>query len=501
MGRSLGFTSSGIWMAVGLLASILIWFLPWRFQVNDDEVMMWLVSGAYTGVPESYAVFIHPVLTGFFSLLYTWFSGIAWYALTWFALIFLSYAVFIRFVHQKMGTKPQGLVWKFLLLAALIHFTFFLQFSIVSAFCISAGLVNRLGLSQNTEKARLQILNTDLLVLMGILIRWEVGVVLIGASLGFLLVFGKGKNLIRAGWIPVTLLVMVGLSHVLLEKSSDLDQFSKINKLRSQVFDHPMLQLHKEHWEEKEQELFHFSNGLQDFTAGNLEEKQLLEWKDLLDSSRSELLSPEFFLQAWVSFVQHEHFFLFLLVASLFLTILSRDNAVNWSLILIFLGLNFLIPFYLLKIQVFALVFFLMITLVLISDGGVSKVQPNIYHVMSGILILGIAWHMVSIFSSEKNIPDNNEIKETLSELHGQGLSDIYLIGESKWYHSLVFENPLPFKVLGWPSLLEFHKNENPSSKRGFLVQNKTFFPNESYFQTGKPKIEFLEEFVLITYP
>jgi hypothetical protein len=36
-----------LWSTIGILAALLIWNLPWRFQFNDDEVMMWLVSGAY----------------------------------------------------------------------------------------------------------------------------------------------------------------------------------------------------------------------------------------------------------------------------------------------------------------------------------------------------------------------------------------------------------------------------------------------------------------------
>jgi|GEM_PF-6032982 len=35
------------WAVLGGIMTLLIWNLPWRFQVNDDEIMMWLVSGAY----------------------------------------------------------------------------------------------------------------------------------------------------------------------------------------------------------------------------------------------------------------------------------------------------------------------------------------------------------------------------------------------------------------------------------------------------------------------
>ncbi|MEP1087428.1 MAG: hypothetical protein ABJH01_12185, partial [Algoriphagus sp.] len=79
------------WAVLGLFALVLIWFLPWRFQTNDDELMMWLVSGAYTGTPESYAVFIHPILSWIFSELYTALPDVPWYPLTWFGVLYLSY--------------------------------------------------------------------------------------------------------------------------------------------------------------------------------------------------------------------------------------------------------------------------------------------------------------------------------------------------------------------------------------------------------------------------
>jgi hypothetical protein len=71
---------SHAFMIFGLLALASVWFLPWRFQVNDDVLMMWLVSGAYTGTPETYAVFIHPILSWIFSRLYAAFPFVNWYA-------------------------------------------------------------------------------------------------------------------------------------------------------------------------------------------------------------------------------------------------------------------------------------------------------------------------------------------------------------------------------------------------------------------------------------
>lgn len=499
MRRERFFSSIQFWIGLGFLSVGMIWFLPWRFQVNDDEVMMWLVSGAYSGTPESYAVFLHPFLSASFSALYSWVPVVPWYPLTWFALLFLSYALLIQSVRVFLGPSPKRMIWNLLLWSALIHFTFFLQFSIVAAYCIAAGLIYRLMQNRSTAKKAFQFFPSDLLLLVGILIRWEVGVVLIGAGFGLILVFEKGKKSVKASVLPLIFLALALVTHTLWIKRAGLEQFTELNRLRSQVFDHPMLQLQKEYWSESDPELYHFSNGLQDFQSGELHEKTLLDWKEKLDSSRNGFISPGYFIRSWVTFVRHEHFFLFLISMLLVLVFLEKKKPMLWSLFWVFLGFWVLAPFYLLKIQVFVLSFFLILILQLYWASPKVQAPIPIYQGIKALLILGIAWHLVSIFSSGKNIPENNEIREVLSEL--EGLSEVYLIGENKWYHSMVLENPLPFKVLGWSSLLESVDPNPISDKKAFLVQNKTYFPNESYFQRGNPSLQFLEEFVLITYP
>ena len=79
------------WLSIGAVALSIVALLPWRFQVNDDVIMMWLVSGAYTGTPEPYAVFIHPVLSWVFSKLYIGFPLFPWYESVWFLGIYFSF--------------------------------------------------------------------------------------------------------------------------------------------------------------------------------------------------------------------------------------------------------------------------------------------------------------------------------------------------------------------------------------------------------------------------
>ena len=103
------------------IAVLTVSFLPWRFQLNDDMIMMWLVRGDYSGQPESYAVFIHPILSWTFAELYTLIPGVNWYPLTWFLVMYSSFLVFVNGIHTHLP-KYLATFLSLLLLAFFIHF-------------------------------------------------------------------------------------------------------------------------------------------------------------------------------------------------------------------------------------------------------------------------------------------------------------------------------------------------------------------------------------------
>src|SRR5690606_27825638 len=56
-----------LYYSVGAALFIVAFASPFIFETNDDSKMMMLVSGTFSGVPEDYGVFIHPLLSLFFS--------------------------------------------------------------------------------------------------------------------------------------------------------------------------------------------------------------------------------------------------------------------------------------------------------------------------------------------------------------------------------------------------------------------------------------------------
>lgn len=229
-----------IWAILGLLALIVIWFLPWRFQTNDDELMMWLVSGAYTGTPESYAVFIHPLLSWIFSKLHTFSPEIRWYPLTWFSVLYLGYFGLLKVLFQRKSQSLSNVVLATILLCLLIHFTLFMQFTIVSGFAALAGFSLFISSTQRQNFSRLLLIFT--LLSISTLIRWE-SFVLVG--LGFLgyLIF-LNSRLLRTSiffLFSILLLFLTGFfSKTIWENSSAYSSFVSYNQARAAVSDHPV---------------------------------------------------------------------------------------------------------------------------------------------------------------------------------------------------------------------------------------------------------------------
>ncbi|TFV97248.1 hypothetical protein E4S40_00910 [Algoriphagus kandeliae] len=483
-----------------LLALVLIWFLPWRFQVNDDELMMWLVSGAYTGHPESYAVFIHPVLSWLFSKLYNFFPTIPWYPLTWFFTLFISFHVFTAAVKEKFDSGIQTQIWNLILFACIIHFAFFLQFSIVSAIATSAGLSYRLAKLQVSLAHPYKILPSDGLILLGVLIRPEVTILLTGALLGILIIYPKPKRFFRSFLIPISIILIGLISNYLILQKNELKEFNKLNTLRSQVFDHPFLQLEKEQWKIENPEIYHFSNGLQDFENDGLDEEKLEIWKRVLDEKRGELLNFNFYRKAFFTYIEHEHFFISLMIILILFSVWINPKNALLAFGLILLGFLVLVPYYLLKIQVYALAFFFFLVAIFLLQPQLSKEKRPIILRAFQIALLGVlAFHTLGFFQSSKNIPDSKEIDRALTELKKEGFDRVIFVGENKWYHHLVFDNPIPFKVFGWSSL--FEKEFYPElkyQKAAFLIHENTYDSNKDYFLNKEVEAVRLENFILI---
>lgn len=490
-----------IWQLVGSLSLLFILFLPWRFQVNDDELMMWLVSGAYTGTPESYAVFIHPILSWFFSVLYKLVPHLPWYPIVWFSILWFSYLVFVGQVFEKCKEGWLASCWSLIILAFLVHFTFFLQFSMVAAFAVSSGLLARLIQWQKVNSSFWRIYPTDFLILLGFLVRPEVALLLTGSLFIFCLVFRQKFSFWNQWLIPGLILGLGYFVSWIWIKGIGMDEFVSVNHLRSQVFDSPILQLNKDYWKTVNPDLYYFANGIQDFSEHKLNADQLNQWNVELQNKRWGMVSGTFFLKALWTYIKHEHFLLGIGLIMLVYSLLIQFRMALTSLVLIFLGSIILSPFYLIKVQIFGLgiLFFLIIQLIYLDSskkdfGGFSRG-------FTAVLILGIMFHFRSFLKSYDNLPPKDFLGNAISKVVKAGDQELYLVLENKYYLNEVFQKPLQFKLLGWGNLLEqYQKSGSHFEKKIFLIDERVFRANQGYFDESGLTIESFDSLLLIQY-
>ncbi|WP_268035843.1 hypothetical protein [Algoriphagus sp. PAP.12] len=491
-----------IWQVFGVIGIVMVVFLPWRFQVNDDELMMWLVSGAYTGKPETYAVFIHPLLSGAFSKLYGFFPAVPWYPLSWFLILSISYIFWVNLVFEKFKKGPLLYFWNLIFLVSIIHFAFFLQFSIIATIAICVGLAYRLWKSTNLDKKWWMIYKADFLILFAYFIRAEVALLMIAAVFLSSIVFHSRENLKSVWAIPILILTIGFGSSVFLVKKLGMEEFETINQLRSKVFDNPVLQLNKSYWKEKDPELYYFANGLQDFNGMDLNASKLENWLKDLNQSRWGLISNGFYARAFWTYIYQEHFFLGLWGLLICFSILTRAKNTLIIFGLIILGFAILAPFYLLKIQIYSLAFYFL----LLSQFNFQK--PSSHFPLFGIrfivatLIFSLGYHFRSFMKAKENIPENDLIMMTETLLEQEGNTDLFLATENKHYLNHVFDKPIPFKFLGWGTLLEVYQPKKTRKlKKAFLLDENTYFENSGYFKKSEFKFDRIEDFVLIQSP
>lgn len=335
------------WSSLGLFVCILIWFLPWRFQVNDDQIMMWLVSGAYTGTPETYAVYIHPILSWSFAKFYSAFPTTPWYPLTWFLVIYLSFVSCIYVITREIKEKYLKFLLASLILGISIHFLFFLQFTQV------AGLVSFSGflLIVTHSYSSLKLTIGCILIGLGFLIRFEAAVLIGIGTVLYLPLKLKGKDLKTQYFklIPAVVLGLVlFLSKSLWERNSVYSDYLAFNKARSGVLDHPVFYGKVIEDQLKfDSDWFLFSRWY--FEESGIDVQELKEMKSKLDS--------EFFSLAQIKntfrrifFIQKaEAFKSFLAIVIIGIYFLMQETKSKWFLALwlgLFLVLNHFFLFY-----------------------------------------------------------------------------------------------------------------------------------------------------------
>lgn len=267
-----------IWSILGLTLIILIYILPWRFQVNDDVIMMWLISGAYTGTPEDFVFFIHPYFSTILSHLYQLTDSIQWYQISIFGLLASSYIVGVKTIKSLYQSNSSH-VWYSIHLLITLHFCIFPQFTLVAGWAFLQGLL-AIHFIQSVKINKWKTLST-LLLIFGALIRIEACLLIL---IGY--VIFNPILISRTHWkevvFPILLLSASFLSQKHYEKNSEFEVFLKFNRARHHVIDHPVFYQKASNDEiDHHSKWYYFSNWLMEDTP--IETPELRTFKIQLD--------------------------------------------------------------------------------------------------------------------------------------------------------------------------------------------------------------------------
>jgi len=237
-------TQRMLYYFAGAVLFIFAFASPFIFETNDDTKMMMLVSGIFSGEPEDYAVFIHPLLSLFLSKLYTLNAEFPWYPLTWFAFVFLAYVAWVKAVCANIVSIPNLLLLIVVMICFLLQSLFYVQFTVVAGLLAFSGYVLLLSHFQGSQFRRSEAWFGSILCLLSLMVRKESFFMFtIGFGLLFLVKFGwknAGKILLARKWLVVAAFLLLMFTPT-YERFNGYQDYVTFNTARAKVLDHPVL--------------------------------------------------------------------------------------------------------------------------------------------------------------------------------------------------------------------------------------------------------------------
>lgn len=477
------FTTYHQFILFGAILFFGAYLLPFRFQVNDDVLMMWLVSGAYTGKFESYAVFIHPLLSHFFSICYKTFPEIPWYPLTWFMVVYLAYVQWVRIVLSQEKQLNQRVFWMVLFLAYAIHHLYFLQFTAVAGIAAFTGILG-VVLQLQSKKGTFGFL-AYFLILLSVLIRTDsFFLMVIGFGIYWLLHQGfREIHLVlwRKKGLLLGIFLLIGY-RMHYENREEIRDYVAFNKARSGVIDHPVFQMNKALIDrEREPEWFYFKEWL-------FEDTQKVSTADLVEKKKE--LNKGYFdgfyfktaLSRILASTKYEYYkkALFFIFFSLALWVGFRNQKMFWFLliwVIFFLSLN---HFFLLGGRVQTM-FILMLLGVAFLNRSV-KIPLLLGAAITVVCIMLMGMHSINVVKAEAQWAIwNKDLYQALDRVPKEEKIFVHGYSVELLNRNYDIHNPVPMLLTGWISrspmqeraFKRFGINEFREIDRYYLIQQK----------------------------
>ena len=124
-----------------ILFAAVLFFVPARFAENDDVLIMLLLSGGYSGQPESLTVFQNQLFAEAVAFAYTAWPDIPWYPAILLATVCVSAAVFpVCFAREHGDIQWSGSLVVLVLMALAFHLVVQVQYTTIAGLAAAAGV-------------------------------------------------------------------------------------------------------------------------------------------------------------------------------------------------------------------------------------------------------------------------------------------------------------------------------------------------------------------------
>lgn len=219
-----------------VLVIVTLFFIPIRFEENDDVVMLLLASGNYTGQFESNLIFINPLYGKIVSFFYCISSDFEWYTLLFVAFHWISLGIISTKLLEMKVSKVVKITLILFFSVIGVNFLMYLQFTTVAMFLSIAVFFM---CSFDYSKKMISIVPILILSLAS-LIRPEIVLLLTVSIFPFFLINSiRYKNYFKLG-ISISLVLLPILSMQLRDKlliSQEWIEATTYNRLRAEVTD------------------------------------------------------------------------------------------------------------------------------------------------------------------------------------------------------------------------------------------------------------------------
>ena len=349
------FTPSALFIIIGAVVHAGIFFLPFGFASNDDLMMLGLLNGSYTGNPEGYAVFIHPILSEVIAFLYQLGNQLPWYPFFWFLFSFLSYVGVVKAVEIRGSKLVHQLFWIALFIIYAFHQLFLLQFTVVAGVLAFSGYFLLFeAVMFSSKKFRRERNFAFLLIILSMLVRID-AFFLTTISFGLFFGYKYGVSLwwsfmYKGRLLWVAAIVSIGTVQI-YERHFGYHEYAQFNQARAKVIDHPVLWYITPELDKIENpDLFYFRNWLFEDNP-NIDISFLEKTNQRLNDGYFDF---DYFIHGFhriADFHKHHNFSLFLTLSYMILLLVLDDHkrknlkyCLFWILFFLIFNHFFIVP-------------------------------------------------------------------------------------------------------------------------------------------------------------